>query len=492
VSPDVTLAQQLRLRDLVATQLGLRFDDGRLDFLGEVLQRRSQAQGLTAAAYLVALALDPREAWTLAEELTVGETYFFRDGDQFRTLAETVLPDLRRRHAGRSVNILSAGCSSGEEAYTVAMVAEASAVDVAIRAVDLNPAVLRKAALGRYGSWSLRETPDLMQQRWFAPQGRDMLLSPAIRAAVHFERGNLVEPDGNIWLPRAYDVVFCRNVIMYFTPAMQQVVIERIAEALAPGGYLFLGHAETLRGLSDAFSLVQAEGTFIYQRKPGSARRRRPAPSLAATLASPPDSPPADTSWYTAIADASRRIEALAQPAPPCQPQPKAQAWDIEMAFALMRHERFAEALELIDRAPEALARTSPVRLVRAVLLSENGQPGAAAADCAALLAAGDLGAETHHLLALGHEGRGEPAEALRHYDIAAGLDAHFAMPRLRGGIVARRLGRLEAAGIRLAAARPLLEAEDAFRLLLFGGGFAADALARLCDAELRACEAAA
>lgn len=263
-------------------ELGLRFDDGRLGFLGEVLQRRADALGLAPAACLVALALDPREAWALAEELTVGETYFFRDGDQFRALAEIVLPDLQGRQPGRPVNILSAGCSSGEAAYTTAMLADAACIDVAIRAVDLNPAVLRKAALGRYGGWSLRETPPAVQQRWFAPQGRDMAVSSAIRRAVRFEQGNLVEPEGDIWLPRAYDVIFCRNVIMYFTPATRQAVVERIADALAPGGYLFLGHAETLRGLSDAFTLVQAEGTFIYQRKPAGARRRRPSPGPTA------------------------------------------------------------------------------------------------------------------------------------------------------------------------------------------------------------------
>ncbi len=139
--------------------------------------------------------------------------------------------------------------------------------DISIRAVDINPAALEKAARARYSSWALRETPAETQSRWFQASGRDLLLDPAIRCGVHFDERNLAVDDSELWRPGGFDIVFCRNVVMYFAPDQARALLARIARALQPGGYLFLGHAETLRGLSDDFHLRHTHGTFYYQRK---------------------------------------------------------------------------------------------------------------------------------------------------------------------------------------------------------------------------------
>ena len=261
-------------REVVANRFGLKFDDTKLGFLGDLLRRRAEAHGTAIEVYLAQIEVGAADEETglLAEDLTVGETYFFRNGDQFRAFSEVVLPArMGTQASSRKLSFLSAGCSSGEEPFTLAMVARETVPsppwDVSIRAVDLNPAALRKAASGRFTSWALRETPPEAQQRWFTPNGRDTILSDEIRAAVQFDRRNLADEDSDIWRPEAYDAIFCRNVIMYFTPAIQQAIIGRIARSLAPGGYLFLGHAETLRGLSQEFHLVHTHGTFYYQRK---------------------------------------------------------------------------------------------------------------------------------------------------------------------------------------------------------------------------------
>ena len=172
-----------RFRAAIVQQIGLQFDDARLGFLAEVLQRRLDKLGHSSDAYLWGLQREPArgEINALARELTVGETYFFRNIEQFRALAEVVLPErMSVDRVPRTLRLLSAGCASGEEAYSMAIVARETVADpsweVLIRAVDLNPAALEKVQRARYSSWALRETPPDVQRRWFRPDGRDMTL----------------------------------------------------------------------------------------------------------------------------------------------------------------------------------------------------------------------------------------------------------------------------------------------------------------------------
>src|SRR5690349_5628768 len=251
-----------RFRAAVILRLGLYFDDAKLGFLGEVLQRRIGKSGQTADSYVLSLENGSigEELAALAEELTVTETYFFRNKEQYRALAEVVLPRLTHQaRTPRALNLLSAGCASGEEPYSLAIVCRESIADrswdVRIRAVDLNSAALAKARSARYSPWALRDTPGEIQQKWFRSEGRDIVLLDDARTGVTFESRNLAAVDSELWQPAVYDVIFCRNVMMYFAPEQMRGLIARISAALAPGGFLFLGHAETLRGLSNDFRL---------------------------------------------------------------------------------------------------------------------------------------------------------------------------------------------------------------------------------------------
>ena len=271
-----------RFRVAIAHRLGLQFDDARLGFLGEVLQRRLAAgTGTSADAYLRDLERGPAktEAAALALELTVGETYFFRNSEQFRALAEIILPErMQARANAKTLRLLSAGCASGEEAYSIAILLREAIPDpgwdFAIRAVDINPVALARAARARYSSWALRETPPDIQRRWFRPDGRDLILDEAVRRAFASKNATSPAKIEALWRKQSLDVVFCRNVIMYFAPEQTRALLERIARALHPGGYLFLGHAETLRGLSDEFHLRHTHGTFYY-RAQGTFRAHR-------------------------------------------------------------------------------------------------------------------------------------------------------------------------------------------------------------------------
>ena len=488
-----------RFREAITRRLGLLFDDTRLGFLGEVLQRRVGISGLPAEAYIADLETRAGrdELGGLAEALTVGETYFFRNNDQFRAFSEVAIPHRMRANAQtRRLRILSAGCASGEEPYTLAILLRRLINDpswqVSIRAVDANPAALRKAAAARYSSWALRETPVDVRQTWFRDSGRDALLDESIRTMVTFEERNLAAGDSELWPADFYDVIFCRNVLMYFSPEQMRAAVARIARSLAPEGYLFLGHAETMRGLSNKFHLRHSHETFYYQRRaPDDAGETADIDISSVPWSAPALVPPiADDSWVGAIGRASDRVAALSQriaDAAVAAPEPRP-TWNLGLALDLLQRERFAEAISLLDAMPPASSHDPDVLLLRAVLLANSGQLRAAAETALRLLAIDELNAGANYVLALCFEGVGERNTAANHYRVARYLDPAFAMPRLHLGVLCRRAGDLESARRELGQALQLLQREDSSRLLLFGSGFTREALIALCRAELEGC----
>jgi chemotaxis protein methyltransferase CheR len=338
---------------------------------------------------------------------------------------------------------------------------------------------------GRYTAWSLRETSPARRRRFFRDEGSEVVLDESIRRAVRFEQRNLSVEDAELWSPGAYDVVFCRNVLMYFEPDRMRQAIDRIARSLAPGGFLFLGHAETLRGVSEDFHLCHTHEAFYYQRKDALHPPAAPQPVSAPARVAAEVVLQIDGTFVDAIRGASERVAALmpgaAEPAavPP---------WDAAPALDLLRRERFAEALQAIQARPAALARDPDLLLLEAMLLTHDGKIAVADEACRTLLAVDELNAGAHYVLALCGEHAGALDDAAEHDRIAAYLDPGFAMPRLHLGLLARRAGEREAARRELTQALFLLEREDPARLLLFGGGFNREALVGLCNLALKDC----
>ena len=480
-----------RFRAALLSRLGWQFDDSKLGQLGEVLHRRLIKRQAEGGDYLASLERSPPpgECDALAEELTVTETYFFRNHEQFDALAAVVLPErLRRQQDVRRLSLLSAGCASGEEAYSLAMAASQALPEsgwrAEVRAADLNPAALAKARRGRYSAWSLRETSPEARKRWFTPEGSMMTVREEVRRAVRFDSANLADPRAALWDVGGYDVIFCRNVLMYFSADQRRAVIERLTQSLLPGGYLFLGHAETMTGLSDAFHLHHSHDTFYYQRKEGAeAAPHRPpvvAPPAASRAASLYQS-----AWSDAIRDASDRVAALLPEPAARAPAERKREGDLLPALDLLRRERFAEALAYLDGQPQA-EEDPDALLLSAVLLQQSGKREEAEQACARLLILDELSAGAHYVLALARENAGDLAAAAEHDRIAAYLDPTFAMPRLHLGLLARRAGERETARRELAQALLLLEGEGAARLLMYGGGFNREALTALCRATLQ------
>lgn len=487
-----------RFRELVSRRLGLQFEDAKRGFLTDVLRRRWEINGHADKSYLERLDVAPprEELRALAQELTVPETYFFRNIDQFDAFKNVALPDrVRARADTKRLRILSAGCASGEEPYSIAILMRETAIDpswnVSLLAVDVNPAMLERAARGRYTSWALRETPPEIQQRWFRQDEREIVLDGDIRNAVRFEERNLAADDAGLWAPSAYDTIFCRNVIMYFTPRNAQALMERIARSLAPGGYLFLGHAETLRGLSQDFHLCHTHRTFYYRRKQENeyvsvqpAIESIPPAITSWTFATLVES---DDSWVETIRRAADRVQMLTE-APSVARAAAPAHWDLGLAIDLLQKERFEEALALVQAFPPESARDPDVLLLRAVLLVHSGRLVEAEDTCKRLLAIDEMNAGGHYVLALCGEAAGDRQAAANHDQVAVYLDPVFAMPHLHLGLLARKAGDRGSARRELGEALALLQREEASRLLLFGGGFNRETLLALCRGELKAC----
>jgi chemotaxis protein methyltransferase CheR len=501
-----------RFRGWIAQTLGLHFDDTKLEFLAEVLERRADKKGLDLRPYLDQLesADIDAELQALAPELTVPETYFFRHIDQFHAFADVALPQAQAaRGSIRELKILSAGCASGEEPYSLAMLMRERGADfgwaVEIRALDVNPVMLAKAARGVYSAWALRETPPETQRRWFKNVGREFELEQSIRAAVTFQEVNLAQDNAALWGPETFDVIFCRNVSMYFAPDRAQALVTRLTRALAPGGHLFLGHAETLRGLSDEYHLCHTHRTFYYQRKcaqngervRGNEAKRElvsaQGSSAPAAAPAPATAEPWTKTWLEAVQHASDRIQALTERPTVasalrgglCRGSSADAGTQLPLALELLKQERFADALEMLGRLPAESQQDPEVQLLRAALLTHSGDLSAAEQASARLLERDELNTGAHYLIALCRESAGDRRGAIEHDQAAIYLDAAFAMPRLHLGLMARRAGDRETARRELSCALTLLEREDASRVLLFGGGFGRDALIALCRAEL-------
>jgi chemotaxis protein methyltransferase CheR len=501
-------AELASFRAAVAQRLGLSFDNSKIDELADVLRRRIEATNSPdVERYVCLLGTSLPELRAVVSHLTIPETYFFRLPDHFRVLQEVVLPErVRAQSATKHLNILSAGCASGEEPYTIAMLVKGrvdlTGWQVSIRGVDVNQQAIIKGKNGLYSPWSLREIDSKFKERYFRPQGRDFQLHNSILAMVSLEEGNLADAQASFWKPHGYDVIFFRNAFMYLSPEAGQAVVARMADSLAPGGYLFLGPAETLRGVSDEFHLCHTHGAFYYQLRTGRAVSDDSHSLMYATgtdLQTPLHAEPVATSdWPNSIRQATERIRILTRAPERSQntgenPSPseaiaKGVATGLSIALELLQEERFEKALAAVHALPVEAQSSPDVQVLRAVLLANRGDLTQAEQACDSVLKIDELNADAYYVKALCREHAGDRQTAMEYDRTAIYLDPSFAMPYLHLGRLAKRGGELDLAMQELSQASLLLPREDTARILLFGGGFSRAALVELCRRELQGC----
>jgi chemotaxis protein methyltransferase CheR len=274
--PEMSLEEFRLLRELVYEHCGIRIRDDMKFVMERRLWGRLEERGLADfAAYYRFLRLDlarKAELEAAVEALATNETYFFREPVQLRAFSEEVLPMLHKRNEGsRRLRLWSAGCSTGEEAYTLAMLIHASGLftdwDVEVLGTDISQRVLTTARRAEYGSSSLRATSDDLAARYFepVPKSTKVRVREEIRALVSFGHLNLMDAESSSLVARN-DAIFCRNVMIYFDLPARKRVLKAFYDKLVEGGYLLLGHSESLLNLSTDFELVHLKEDLIYRR----------------------------------------------------------------------------------------------------------------------------------------------------------------------------------------------------------------------------------
>lgn len=270
------------LRDLIRDYCGIYFEDSSKYILERRLTRRVRSLNLdNFRDYYRYLLYDRQKAEEMAaimDILTVNETYFFREQSQLNALSDEILAELREKNKNtRRIRIWSAGCSSGEEPYTIAMlVLERSALfegwDIEILGSDINQRVLQTARNGLYRKNSFRTTDDYFLSRYFNEEEGSYRIKDSVRKLVNFSHLNLLDPF-KVKFVNAMDVVLCRNVLIYFFSEARKKVIENFYHRLNDGGYLLLGHAESLMNISTAFTLKHLKNDMVYCKPEMSALR---------------------------------------------------------------------------------------------------------------------------------------------------------------------------------------------------------------------------
>ena len=264
------------LGDLIQERFGLTFDGVRQEILASRLQPRMRELRLESPrAYYEYLRFHPQrdtEFDRLPALVTNNETYFFRETRQFEVLVDHVLPARRARAPSRPLRVLSAGCSSGEEPYSLAIALHNAGLPSAgksweIDACDLNPERIARAREAIYDETSLRACDPETRRQYFTAEGHRFRLKDRYRAGLRFFQSNLLAPA--FTLDRgAYDVILCRNLLIYFCDSAFESLIGLFARSLVPGGYLFLGHSESLFDRTTEFVPAVVGGSVVYRKPP--------------------------------------------------------------------------------------------------------------------------------------------------------------------------------------------------------------------------------
>lgn len=263
-------AEFRQLRDLIRDRFGIYYDDSKQFLLQSRLQTRLVKRSVAdfAAYYrFLTAGRDRQTEWDeLASVLSNNETYFFRERAQLDVLAREVVPDALR--SGGRLRVWSSACSTGEEAFSLAMtLLETRKLvpgQISIKASDLSPRALERCSVGFYRDLSFRATPPELIQKYFRPFEGGFLIGEEVRRLVEFFRINLLD-ERAVSDQGPLDAIFCRNVLIYFDKPTQKRVVEAFARALRPRGYLFLGHAESIMRLTDLYEPVVTPNAIYYR-----------------------------------------------------------------------------------------------------------------------------------------------------------------------------------------------------------------------------------
>jgi chemotaxis protein methyltransferase CheR len=449
VPPPVRLSPDAfdRLRTLLADYSGIYLDTAQQRVLEAGLAQRMAALGETLDAYerRISAPAGRNELHHLAEMVVNHETFFFRNVPQMRALRETLLLELHRcKPPGEPIRIWSAGCATGEEAYSLAITALetfglAIVRPVEIWATDLSDLALEKARAGFYRGRPLNNVTPTLLNRYFVRRGDGFLVSDAVRALVRFEQLNLLEA----FPPTAYgvDAIFCQNVTIYFRPETRRSLIERFHRCLPAHGLLFLGFSETLWNVFDGFRSREVSGAYVYQKVDlpdhtvqQRAAQRQPSPSGEPRRRSSPQ------------VEAPRTASQRQRPpvvAPPAQSSDE-DAGRIEQAQAMIDAGRIDAAMEALRsiRPNSSLAPRALVLVAR--VHADRGELDLAVAEARRALEIDALRGDAYLLIGTIYARQGQWHDAIQALERARYLDPDAALVSYHLALAYRQAGKTE------------------------------------------------
>jgi chemotaxis protein methyltransferase CheR len=388
----------------------------------------------------------------LAKHLTIGETYFFRDKQLFRALETQILPELigLRRKSGRYLRIWSAGCSSGEEPYSLAILLSRMIPDIAdwnitILATDINTRLLRKGIEGVYGQWSFRDIEPGVQEVYFHSRGKRFELHSRIRKMVTFSYLNLVEDTypSLVNNTNALDIILCRNVLMYLVPEAMEKVVQKFHRSLSEGGFLIVNPTESSEHISSKFSTIRACGTIVYRK----GKTQRAGKSIHATITT---AEPTSRPGVNPVPAMPAVIETVHQPVAHDAPSEScASKADDENRKGIYREalKHYEEGFyrKAAEKAEELISRNpsdADCLALLARIYANWGKLDKALESCEKAIAAEKLHAGNHYLLATILQELGRIEDAAISFKTTLYLDTGFTLAYVALGNISRKVGR--------------------------------------------------
>jgi chemotaxis protein methyltransferase CheR len=472
--------------------MGLFYREERLAELGQRMATVCREFGFAdpeqCMLWLMSAPPSKEQLEVLARALTIGETYFFRDPQSYRVLETEILPALIRSRLKeeKRLRIWSAGCSTGEEPYSIAillsrMLGNLGDWNITILATDLNPQALEKARRGIYRQWSFRDAPPWLMDYFEKQQDGSFEITPRIRNMVQFGCLNLAEEcyPAIFNNTNAMDVIFCRNVLLYFAPELIRSVASRFHNALLEGGWLFVSPSEASHHYFTGFSCRRRHGVILFRKEQEPAAGASfPARGTETFLPLPVSAPPLPG---IVAAPPPPFLEAAGIPAPVAAIPPAADGYPEALALFEEGHYEMAvakarERLALQPGDPdllELLART----------YANLGKFAEARQWCEQALVADRLRARNYYLLANIMLEQGLPAEATAELNRTLYIDHDFLLAYFTLGNLHLQAGRKREAQRGFANALRLLERRDPHEVLPEAEGMTAGQLAGIIRA---------
>jgi chemotaxis protein methyltransferase CheR len=454
-----------RLKDYVIEHTGLTYYANRDEDLADRIRRRLSARGVNDCASYLQLLQDSREGNaefdSLVSELTIGETYFFRHQEMFDALRNIILPDLiRRKRELCRLRIWSAGCATGPEAYSIAIMLKREfghlidGWEISILGTDINRESLACANEGRYEDWAFRGCPDELRTTCFDRDGDSWIIKPRYRQCVSFQYHNLVKHPipSLVHNLAAFDLILCRNVMIYFSSQSIRQLAGQFHHCLADGGWFLVGHAEPNVDTFRAFHAVNVPGATLYQKAALTTSGDPPVVSLEKSR---------EFLWPVSDAEV---------------PASRPEAPSLESAGA---------------RQETSPTKGAPDQLEVIRDLADQGRCEAALQVCQKLLADDVLNPTVHFYCALVGEQAGDRAMTERSLRQAIYLDRNFALAHYYLGLCLQRSRNTRDAARSFRNVLDCLDRSQASQILLHGDGISVDALRELAETNLEILQAA-